>query len=455
MIEGMIYQVQRIFVRKKSVACQELDPQILALVEKLEAVKGDGKKKRRAQKKELQSLNKNLKEQGQKLKKAGWEAQNRRTWYDYAIILRSSNPRSGKVQRNPTGRMSKKLIFTDLQEGGNSEGRLVKRSQTVFSTSRYLYQLAMCSVNETRLLRATHILMMLHTQQELHKMGWNEVMEGLYKRLKKGPIRNSERQSDPMIRMLKLQSSTLELKELYETILKTQRKINAKLKMSQVIQMSNRFNGSKSNGSNGGYSPGNSEMELSESNASIKSSRLSFLPDEDVIARFHLQMSKRSLGDTSHGSTKTDVSFGDYSLDNSEMDASEVNDSMKSTGRVFLREEGNSVRLSPKPVKLVPEYKCAEEENDDPVQRLKKKASRLSLSQTTELEYHQRIRSAEERMTSWRESRGLEKMVQKRTSIASLRLEASQKRFESFVAFQARVRNLDSKPDPIDMNSTT
>jgi hypothetical protein len=59
-------------------------------------------------------------------------------------------------------------------------------------------------------------------------------------------------------------------------------------------------------------------------------------------------------------------------------------------------------------------------------------------------DFQRRVHSAERRLSSWRKKKGVAARNLKRSSLASLRVEESKKRLDSFISFQMNIRNLDS-----------
>jgi hypothetical protein len=59
-------------------------------------------------------------------------------------------------------------------------------------------------------------------------------------------------------------------------------------------------------------------------------------------------------------------------------------------------------------------------------------------------DFQRRVHSAERRLSAWRKKKGVETRNLKRSSLASLRVEESKKRLDSFISFQMNIRNLDS-----------
>lgn len=346
---------------------QEIDKEILAARELLEKVRKEAEIERTERQGEYKNLEKELYTQTNELHRLGRAAQ-KISLYDYALAIQAAmQQREGlsdasKSKRNvfqdvvEDARKSQRDLNTPSHSSGAYDGTLVRRSQTVYASSAFLWKFMVSSVLETRLLKKLHVFGMLKSQSYMQRKGWNKVLKVCHRAVAEAPSILSEVESELMKAMYQIQEIMLERKEVYEKILKLQRKISGKLKMKQVIQLSTRSLGKN-------YDPDSSKF--GQSTPSVTSAPL--------------------------------------------MPVTEQPEQQSPS-----REEGTE--------------KIKKEDSEDNAQD----------------QLQRRLYSAERRLSAWRKKKGVEARNLKRSSLASLRVEESQKRLDSFISFQTNIRKQDS-----------
>lgn len=230
-----------------------IDRKIRLMRIKLKHLKKGGKDTKSIQQEEAGEMRRNVEAKQRELYRLGRNAQRDISLYDYAVILRSSMHNKGKSNGSKRSnlRTSQKLLmnFDAMRKpDAESEGTrtLILRSQTIYESSVFLWQLMVASTLEVRLLKKTHVLMMFHRQEKLFKSGWYDIVQDLSTyvtspdKLDEAFIDILTEQAKIMDQTEKIQTETYELKELYEELRKMQRRLILKLKLKEGQQVSTR-----------------------------------------------------------------------------------------------------------------------------------------------------------------------------------------------------------------------
>jgi hypothetical protein len=223
----------------------EMNRKIRAVRKELKEAKKESSLIRKTQKQELQRLNRKLWTKRSELCKRGRSAQRHYSMYDYAIFMRISryNQRSGGSGLSMSSQKLQFLLtdICDRKPDGSTEGPVVLRSQTVYGSSRFLWQLFVASMLEVRLLKLFHVLLMLHTQNDLHKKGYNKMTMYLYKQMSSEKLDKRFVESSNIVNQIEtIKSSTKDMEDAHKKRLAVQRKLIYRLKLKIGQQISKR-----------------------------------------------------------------------------------------------------------------------------------------------------------------------------------------------------------------------
>lgn len=217
---------------------------------KLKKLTQEGKENESCQKKEFLKLRRKFENKQQELYRQGRKAQRFISLYDYAVLMRSSQLQSEGEQRSNLRSSQKVLVnFESLRKTdvkAEETRTLILRSQTIYESSVFLWQLMVASMLEVRLLKKAHILMMFHTQEKVFKSGMYGMVKDLSTyatssdKLDEAFIDVLAEQEGILDRTDRRQKEVTELKEVYKELTKRQRRIILKFKLKEGQQVSTR-----------------------------------------------------------------------------------------------------------------------------------------------------------------------------------------------------------------------